>query len=113
LPYRQPVFQDFIVQDELVFHIFHAGKYTGMAHAELAVANGYLDVWRQFEQAYIVGNGASFFAHAVGHLFLGECAFIHESFVAETYLNGVEVFPLQVFQQGQFQEFLVVYLADV
>ncbi len=38
---------------------------------------------------------------------------IHEAFVAEANFNGVEVFLLQVLQQGEFQELLVVYLADV
>ena len=61
----------------------------------------------------VVGDGRPLLAHAQGHGFLGEIAFVDQALEAEGGLDGVEVLALDVFHDGHFQHGGVVSLADV
>ncbi|MCY1531745.1 hypothetical protein D9M68_669810 [compost metagenome] len=84
-----------------------------MSHAERTVPNCFLDIRRQFQQTQVVGYRTAFFLHAFGHLFLCKGTFFHQSLIAQGYLNGIQVFPLQVFQQRHFQQFLIIRFTDI
>ena len=66
----------------------------------------------QGQQAQGVGDGGAGFAHALGHLLLGQAVLLHQHPVAPGLLGGVQVLPLEVLNQGQLHHLAVVGLDD-
>ena len=74
-----------------------------MPHRQLIAADRHLDIGRQFEQPDIISDSAPFFPHPFGYLFLRVVQLLHHPFIAQGYFHCIEVFPLQVLQQGQLE----------
>jgi len=67
---------------------------------------------RQFQQPQRIGDHGAAFADLAGNLLLGELELFGELRVAVRLLNGIEVFALQIFDEGQFEHGAVIGLAD-
>ena len=57
-----------------------------------------------------VGHGGAGFAHLLGHLLLRQAVLLHEHTVASGFFHGVQVLPLEVFDQAQLHDLAVVRL---
>ena len=66
----------------------------------------------QGQQAQGVGDSGAALAHLLGHLLLGETVLLHQGAVAPGLLGGVQVLPLEVFDQAQLHHLPVVRLDD-
>ena len=66
----------------------------------------------QGQQAQGVGHGGAGLAHPLGDLLLGEAVLLHQGAVAGGLLNGVQILPLEVFNQAQLHHRAVVRLDD-
>ena len=97
---------DSIAQGFLQGRILYAQQHLGVAHAYQAHLQVVLNLGGQFQEPELVGNGRAFFAHAVCHLLLREAAFLHEALITHGHLNGIQVFPLDIFHNGHFQHAL-------
>ena len=84
-----------------------------MADAHQAHLQVVLDLGGKLEEAELVGDRGALLAHAVGHLLLGEAAFLHEALVAEGHFDRIQVLALDVLDDGHLQHALVVGVADV
>ena len=62
---------------------------------------------RQCEEAQGVGNGGAVFAYVLGNFFLREKTLVYEHAIGFGFFDGVEIFPLDVFNQREFHHFLV------
>ena len=59
-----------------------------------------------------VGNGGAGLAHPLGHLFLRHGVVGKKHQIALGFLHGIQVLPLEVFNQAQLHDLLVVGLND-
>ena len=82
-----------------------------MAGAELARRDEGDDLGREGEEAQGVGDRRAGLADALGELFLREVILVHQLLHGGGGLDGVEVFALQIFDEGDFFDLAVVVLA--
>ena len=59
------------------------------------------DLLRQRQQAQAVGDGAAAFSQLFGGRFLRQAIFFNQLVAALSYLDGIQVLALQVFDQRQ------------
>ena len=83
-----------------------------MADGKASVAQVALQFRRELQQAQSVGDDHAAAAHFGSGLFLGEIELFDQLGVAARFLDGVEVFALEIFDQGQFQDGAIIGLAD-
>ena len=83
-----------------------------MADRQPAVADEILDRQRQFQQPQRVGHDGAAFADLAGDFLLGELELFGQLRVAVGFLDGVEIFALEIFDERQFQHRAVIGLAD-
>ena len=57
----------------------------------------------EFEKAHSIGDRGAIFAGAFGDLFLREVKFIDEALKGVRLLDGIEIFPLEIFDQRHLQ----------
>ncbi len=96
----------------LLGHIGDGDEELGMAHGEAAVVDHISDWLGEVEQAQVMGDGAAVFAHAKGEFVLGEAELFHEGAVALGAFDGVEIFPLDVFDEGHLGLGVAIDIAD-
>ena len=84
-----------------------------MPHADLFCANGNLHWPRQLKESHIIGDGTSVLSETISKFFVGEIAFFNKSLEGNGNLDGVQVFALNVFDQGHFEQRLVVCFPNV
>ena len=74
-----------------------------MTGGEAALFEKILD-WRfEFQQADSIGDRGSIFSGALGNLFLGEPEFVDKTLKRVSLFDRVEIFTLQILDQGHFQ----------
>src|SRR5262249_37910732 len=83
-----------------------------VAKTELSVFQGFLKRLGKLEQADEIGNARTVFAGASCNLLLGKSEFPAESFKSASLLHRVQVFALQVLDDGDLHRLLVGDLAD-
>ena len=66
----------------------------------------------EIQQPEGIGDGAAGLAHTLGRLLLGHVIRLDEGSEAGGLLHGVQIFPLEVFNQGQLHDLAVVRLDD-
>src|SRR5262249_58098796 len=79
---------------------------------ELSVFQSFLKRLGKLEQADEIGNARTVFAGASCNLLLGKSEFPAESFKSASLLHRVQVFALQVLDDGDLHRLLVGDLAD-
>ena len=67
---------------------------------------------RKLAKPHDVGHRRPAFPDPLGRFLLGDGKFIHEPMIGLGLLQGVQILPLDVFDEGHFQEFLVGNLLD-
>ena len=72
-----------------------------MAGGDFPLAHLLLHAVRQGEQPHGVGHGAAAFAKALGGHLLGQAVFFNELAAALCHLDGVQILPLQIFNECQ------------
>ena len=65
----------------------------------------------RFQEPQGIGDGDARFADAVGHLFLRKFKLLNELAISVGFLDGIQFFALQVFDQGQLKHLQVAHLA--
>ena len=83
-----------------------------MTHADLAVPNQFLDFRAQLQQADQVGDGRACPPDPLGNLFVGLAQTIRQSAQGPGFVDRVEVFPLDVLDQGHRRRFVVGQITD-
>ena len=83
-----------------------------MADGEASLAQPGLDFGRELQEAQGVGDDDAALADLGGGLLLSQVELLGQLGVAPGFLDGVEVFALEVFDEGQFQHGAVIRLAD-
>jgi hypothetical protein len=96
----------------LMFFAREAEDDFGVADGEAGVAEIALELRREFEQAEGIGHDGTAFADLGGDFLLGELELGNELGVALGLFDGIEVFALEIFDQGEFENGAVVGLAD-
>ena len=79
-----------------------------MTDTETVIGNPGLHFSRQTEQTQGVRHRRAAAAHFFGDLFLGEFELRGKLLVGPRFFNRVEVFALQVFDERNFQHFLII-----
>ena len=87
--------------------IFQAEQDFGMADRELAAGKQGLDVRGEVEKANGIGDGGPVFADALGDFFLFQQKFASEPGVGFGFLDGIQVFALEVFDERHVQHIAV------
>ena len=82
----------------------------GVADRKPAVADEILDGQRQFQQAQGIGHHGAALADLAGDFLLRELELLGELRVAVGFLDGVEIFALEIFDERQFEHRAVVGL---
>jgi hypothetical protein len=85
---------------------------AGVAFGDAAVDEGALEGGRQAEEAEGVSDGNAAAAGALGDLGLGEAVVLDEALVGAGLFEGVEVVPLDVFDQGELEGLAVGGFGD-
>ncbi len=111
LPDVQAFLDDAFGGELLLFLVGDAENDLGMADRQPALADIILDDWRQFQQPHGVGHHRAAFADLDRNFLLGELELPGQLLVTMRFLDGVEVFTLQVFDERQFQHRPVVGFA--
>ena len=83
-----------------------------MAGGEVALLNEPLDLLGQGQQPHGVGHRGAGFAHPVGGLLLGQAVVLDEAPVSRGLLHGVQVLPLEIFNEAQLHHLSVVGFDD-
>ena len=83
-----------------------------MTGGEAAFLQKQVDGVGQGQQPEGVGHGGPGLAHPLGHLILGESILVHQDFIAVGFFDGVQVLPLEVFNEAQFHDGAVIGLDD-
>ena len=83
-----------------------------MSHADVSIADGELYLWWQLQQPQEVGYCAAALSHLLAHFLLREVAFVDEALVGNGHFDGVKVFAVDVFDEGELKHLLVVGHAD-
>ena len=84
-----------------------------MPHGYQAHLQIVLHLGGQLQEAELVGNGSTFLAHPVGHLFLRKAAFLHEALITHGHLDGIQILPLDVLHYGHLQHTLLRCVPDI
>ena len=85
---------------------------AGMAHGEALLGDEELYMLGQAEEAKHIGDGAALFAGAFADLIVAEVQFAAEAFEGVGDFNRVEVFALDVLDEGNFEEAVVGEVLD-
>ncbi len=112
-PNRKIVFQDLFKNHKLRIRIFDIDDGTGMSHGNLLVPDSQLYLGWQFQQTQIIGNRRSLLSDPFAQGILRQIAFIQQPLITDGHLNGIQVFPLDVLDQGQLQQAFVLRLTDI
>ena len=104
----QAVFDDALGGEVLLLLSGQPEDDFGVTDGEAAVAQITLEGRREFEETERIGNDGTAFADFDGDLFLGELKLGNELRVTLGFFEGIEVFALQVFDQGEFEDGAVV-----
>src|SRR4030042_6051456 len=82
-----------------------------MAHGDLVFRKIVLDDFGEVEKPEIIGHGSPVLPNTVRDLLLGVVQFPDQSLIDMSDFQGVEVFPMEVFNQRDFKLPLLRYLA--
>ena len=102
------VFNNLLKEFQLLLLVADVDEGAGVSHGDVAVADGDLHLGGQLQQPQEVGHGTTAFAYLVAHFLLGHVALVDEALVGDGHLDGVQVFAVDVLDEGQFQHLLVV-----
>ena len=83
-----------------------------MTEAEQTCADVILDVGMELENAQQVRDRGSIFADLHRSFFLGEVEILDELAVAERFFDRIEVLALEIFDEGEFENFAIIRFAD-
>ena len=83
-----------------------------MAEAEQTGADVILDVRMQLKNAQEVRDGGAIFTDFHRSFFLGEIEILDQLAVAERFLDWVEILALEIFDEGELENFAIVRFAD-
>ena len=73
-----------------------------MTNTQLSVADRFPDGFGQFQEAQGVGHDSPGFADPFGDVFLGELELGGQMGISDGFLDRIEVFPLEILDQGEF-----------
>ena len=71
-----------------------------------------MELFVEVEEADGVGDGGATFADFEGDIFLAEMEFLGEASEGFGFFDGVEVFALEIFDEGEFEDFLIGSFAN-
>ena len=77
-----------------------------MTHRQTPLAKPFQNFAGQFQQTECVGDAGALLSNAFGGLLLGEAELRQESLIGMGLVHRVEIFPLNVFNQGEFQRLM-------
>jgi hypothetical protein len=100
------------VGQALLLSFGEGGQKFGMAGGEASVGDHQADGGNKIEQTEEVGDGGAVFTEAAGQFVLGEAELFHEVLVGGGPVDGVKVFALDVFNQGELGLGERVHVAD-
>ena len=83
-----------------------------MSGGQAAVLYQGHQVLGQIQQPQGVGHGGAGFSHALGHLLLGQAVLRHQGLIPPGLLGGIQVLPLEIFDQTQLHDLPVVRFND-
>ena len=81
-----------------------------MSHGYLSVSDAYLDLCRKLEQSEVVGHGCPFLTDFIGHGILCQVAFVNEPLKTQRDFYRIQVFSLDVLNDGHFKHALIICL---
>jgi hypothetical protein len=83
-----------------------------VAHRKAVLGKQKLDFRRELEQPDHVGDGGAVLARAAADLFVAEFVLACEAVIGGGHFDGVQILALDIFDQGNFEEFLIGELLD-
>ena len=81
-----------------------------MAGRQRAAAHQTLDGWREFGKAHHIGDMAAAFADDLGELGLRIAELLHQLFISGRFFEGIEIRPLHILDDREFQRLLVTHI---
>jgi len=102
---------DLLGGGELARFVLDAEDGLGVTDGEAGVGEEVLDVFVEVEEAHGVGDGGAGLADALGDFLLFEAELACEAGISGSFLDGVEVGALEVFDEGHFEDLAVGGLA--
>jgi hypothetical protein len=103
---------DFFREVEALRLIGDGEKCPGVASSDFAFLDELLDRDFEFEKADGIGDCGAVFAGALGDLLLGEVKFVGEALEGVCLLDRIEVFALEIFDEGHLHRHTFGYVAD-
>lgn len=103
---------DFFGGEELFVGGFDGEEDFGVSDGEEILGEPGLELFVEVEEADGVGDGSATFADFEGDIFLAEMEFLGEAGEGFSFFDGVEVFALEIFDEGEFEDFLIGGFAD-
>jgi hypothetical protein len=112
LAHVQGLAEDAICGELLKIGGWQAEDDFGMADGESAVADVGLEFRWESKKAEGIGDDDAAFADTDGGVFLGKFELVDELSVALGLLDGIEVFALEILDQGEFEGGAIIGLTD-
>jgi len=112
LPHIEVLFQDPVGGKLLLLFAGDSQDHLGMADREAAVADRALDRGREFEQAERICDNGAALSDSRRNLILFELELPDQLAVTLGFLDRVEILPLEIFDQREFQDRAVISFAD-
>ncbi len=109
----RPFFLISLREVDLLLFVAQGEQCAGVALRDVAFLHHLLHVGRQLQQADQVGDGRAIDLDAAGQLFLRALILINVSLERLGFFDRVEVFALDVFDDGQLGHLAVVDVADL
>ena len=103
---------DFFGGEELFVGGFDGEEDFGVSDGEEILGEPGLELFVEVEEADGVGDGGATFADFEGDIFLAEMEFLGEASEGFGFFDGVEVFALEIFDEGEFEDFLIGSFAN-
>lgn len=91
----------------LDLRVFYGGQSPGVAHGEALGAEMILDGGAELEESQQVGDGGAFEPDLLAELFVAQAMALDEFLQGSGAFDGVEVFPLEVLDEGPLGGLLV------
>ena len=84
-----------------------------MAHVDILVLQGHLDLCRQFQQTHVVRHRGTALAHAFRDLLLRHTCSLCQMLIGQRDLNGVQILTLDVLHECHLHRIIFLHRTDI
>ena len=93
--------------------ILHREQGASVPHVDALILESDLNLRRELKQTQVVSHRSALLAHALAELLLRKTVGVDQPLISEGRFDGVQIFALDVLNEGQLSDILVFGGLDV